>query len=84
MDVIVEKATSENIPFGQEDLVLNLYVCDLIKGKQVNVKDAVKALRRRITHKNGNVQILALKVGCVRLILIMLSIPPRVVDGCLR
>lgn len=58
----IEKATSENLPAGSEDLALNLEICDQIRSKQVSPKDAAQALKRRIGHKNPNVQLLALGV----------------------
>ncbi|KAG0271413.1 Vacuolar protein-sorting-associated protein 27 [Linnemannia exigua] len=60
VDELVDKATSENLPAGTEDLALNLEICDQIRSKQVPPKDATKALKRRISHKNPNVQLLAL------------------------
>ncbi|KAF9908247.1 Vacuolar protein-sorting-associated protein 27 [Linnemannia zychae] len=60
IDELVDKATSENLPAGSEDLALNLEICDQIRSKQVSPKDAAKALKRRIGHKNPNVQMLAL------------------------
>ncbi|KAG0354844.1 Vacuolar protein-sorting-associated protein 27 [Podila minutissima] len=60
IDELVEKATSENLPAGSEDLALNLEICDQIRSKQVSPKDAAQALKRRIGHKNPNVQLLAL------------------------
>ncbi|KAG0054340.1 Vacuolar protein-sorting-associated protein 27 [Gryganskiella cystojenkinii] len=60
IDELVDKATSENLPAGSEDLALNLEICDQIRSKQVSPKDAAKALKRRIGHKNPNVQLLAL------------------------
>ncbi|KAI8598349.1 hypothetical protein EDD21DRAFT_189875 [Dissophora ornata] len=60
IDELVDRATSENLPAGAEDLALNLEICDQIRSKQVTPKDAVKALKRRIGHKNPNVQLLAL------------------------
>ncbi|KAF9185174.1 Vacuolar protein-sorting-associated protein 27 [Haplosporangium sp. Z 767] len=60
VDELVDKATSENLPAGTDDLALNLEICDQIRSKQVSPKDAVKALKRRIGHKNPNVQLLAL------------------------
>ncbi|KAF9391822.1 Vacuolar protein-sorting-associated protein 27 [Podila verticillata] len=60
IDELVEKATSENLPAGSDDLALNLEICDQIRSKQVSPKDAAQALKRRIGHKNPNVQLLAL------------------------
>ncbi|KAG0238178.1 hypothetical protein B0O80DRAFT_498023 [Mortierella sp. GBAus27b] len=59
-DELVDKATSENLPAGSEDLALNLEICDQVRSKQVTPKDAIKALKRRIGHKNPNVQLLSL------------------------
>jgi hypothetical protein len=58
-----DRATSEYLPAGQEDLTLSLDVCDYIRGKQVNPRDAIRALKRRISHRNPNVQMLGLKVA---------------------
>ncbi|KAF9413540.1 Vacuolar protein-sorting-associated protein 27 [Podila epigama] len=55
-----KRATSENLPAGSEDLALNLEICDQIRSKQVPAKEAAQALKRRIGHKNPNVQLLAL------------------------
>ncbi|KAF9949431.1 Vacuolar protein-sorting-associated protein 27 [Mortierella alpina] len=60
IDELVDKATSENLPAGTDDLALNLEICDQVRSKQVSPKDAAKALKRRIGHKNPNVQLLAL------------------------
>lgn len=57
---LVEKATSELLPAGQEDIALNLEICDQVRAKQVPPKQAMQALKRRISHKNPNVVLLAL------------------------
>ena len=62
LEDLIEKATSENLPIGTDDIVTNLEIADKIKAKEVSAKSAVASLKRRINHKNPNVQILALKV----------------------
>ncbi|KDN42994.1 ubiquitin binding protein [Tilletiaria anomala UBC 951] len=57
---LVDKATSELLPAGQEDIALNLEICDKIKSKSVPVKQAMQTIKKRIGHKNPNVTLLAL------------------------
>ena len=57
-----DKATSELLPAGSEDMALSLEICDQIRSKSVPPKDAMRSLKRRFDHKNPNVQLSALSV----------------------
>ena len=61
--ISLERATSEFIPGAQPNIALNFEITDLIKGKQVSPKDAMRSIKKRILHRNPNVQLLALKVA---------------------
>ncbi|XP_011095099.1 TOM1-like protein 2 isoform X1 [Sesamum indicum] len=56
--VRVEKATSEFL-IGP-DWTLNIDICDTINSNQMLAKDVVKAVKKRLQHKNPKVQLLAL------------------------
>ncbi|XP_078436269.1 TOM1-like protein 6 [Wolffia australiana] len=57
-NVLVDKATSDLLI--APDWTLNIEICDSINADHWLAKDVIKAVKKRLQHKNGNVQFLAL------------------------
>lgn len=75
-----DKATAEELPLGGENLELNFEISDAIRSKTVVAKDAMRSIKRRLNHKNPNVQLLALSV-CQPISLNDIAIPKCVPDS---
>ncbi|KAI8344290.1 hypothetical protein BC941DRAFT_408256 [Chlamydoabsidia padenii] len=68
LDERIEKATSEFMPSGEENLGLQLDISDDIRSKKISAKDAMQAMKKRLGHKNPNVQLATLSLvdTCVK------------------
>ncbi|CAI7748177.1 unnamed protein product, partial [Closterium sp. NIES-54] len=55
---LVDKATSDLL--ASPDWALNMQLCDLLNASSGQVKDVVRAVRKRIGSKNRKTQLLAL------------------------
>lgn len=61
--VFVEKVTSEALPLGADISLEAFEVADQIKANSVHPKVAIASIKKRLNHKNPNVQIMTLTVG---------------------
>lgn len=59
---LIDEATAESIPPGEQNLALNLDLCDMVRSKRIPPEQAVKAIKKRLMHLNPNVQISALNL----------------------
>jgi growth factor-regulated tyrosine kinase substrate len=59
---LADRATADTLPLEGEDLELNFEISDAIRSKTVPARDAMRSIKRRLNHKNPNVQLLALSV----------------------
>lgn len=58
----IERATSDTLVAGSEDIETSLAVCDAIRSKQVSSKETINLFKRRLCHKNSNVHLLTLQL----------------------
>ena len=58
-----DRSTSENTILGQEDMSLFLEITDNVKSGETKPKSATASFKRRLLHKNPNVQLITLKVS---------------------
>lgn len=63
---------------------MNLEISDQIRSKSVPPKDAMRAMKRRLNHKNPNVQLLALGVRVLRASCIQLLTVAQLTDTCVK
>lgn len=70
LDAKIEEASSETIPNGEMDIAVGLEITDMIRSKKVPPKNAMRALKKRLTkvHQNPNLLLSTLKVTdlCVK------------------
>lgn len=62
IDDALERATSEYLPHADEDLEASIEVSDMIKSKKFPIIEVIRSFKRRLFHRNPNVQLLTLKL----------------------
>jgi Ni,Fe-hydrogenase I cytochrome b subunit len=58
----LDSATSENLVGGALNIEAAMEAVDFIKSKHIGSKEAIKYIKKRLTHKNPNIQLLSLLV----------------------